>query len=93
MTKLVYKPFGIVLGILSGIVGKTVFKRLWALIPGQNEPPRPTQRDQSWAAVIAAAALGGAMFAALKAAADRGGAQTFYRVTGRWPGEEADDRA
>jgi hypothetical protein len=37
--------------------------------------------------VLLAAALEGAVFAAVKAAFERGGAKGFRRLTGVWPGD------
>ncbi|MFC7303335.1 DUF4235 domain-containing protein [Streptomyces monticola] len=85
LVKLLYKPFALLLGALSGAIAGALFKKLWALAGGEREAPRPTDRDRSWREVIPAAALEGATFAAVKAAVERGGAEGFHRVTGKWP--------
>ena len=42
--------------------------------------------DRSWREIIAAAALHGAVFGAVKAIVDRAGATGFAQATGVWPG-------
>lgn len=84
--KLLYKPMGIVFGILGGFLAKKLFEAVWRLIDSE-EPPEPTVRDASWPKVVAAAALEGATFSATRAAADRAGARTFEHLTGAWPGD------
>ena len=39
--KLVYKPFGIILGIVAGLLSKKVFEAVWGIID-KEEPPEPT---------------------------------------------------
>ncbi len=56
--RLLYKPFGIVLGVLAGILGKRVFNFAWAKIDDENPPKATTQRS-SWTKVLGAAALQG----------------------------------
>ena len=41
MLKLLYKPFGIVMGIVAGLLSKRVFDRVWGLID-ERRPPKPT---------------------------------------------------
>jgi hypothetical protein len=45
-------------------------------------------RNRSWSEILAAAAVEGAVFGAVKAAIDRAGATGFERATGTWPGNE-----
>ena len=51
---------------------------------------RPTATDawRSWREVLVAAALQGAVFALVKAAADRGAAEGHRKLTGVWPGHD-----
>ena len=53
--KLLYKPVGIVLGIVAGLISRKLFERLWALID-REDPPKPTTRETTWPKVLAAAA-------------------------------------
>jgi hypothetical protein len=83
--KLLYKPVGLAIGALSGVLAGAVFKRLWRLTMHEAEAPRATARDKGWSEVIAAAALQGAVFAGVKALVDRAGATWFEKITGTWP--------
>lgn len=90
--KLLYKPFGIIGGILAGLVAKRLFDRLWGLVDKQ-EPPEPTTQDASLAKVLGAAALEGVTFKVTRAAIDRAGARGFAHLTGSWPGDKEPDEA
>jgi hypothetical protein len=85
--KLIYKPFGIVIGLLSGLVASKVFSAIWGIFD-QEEPPKPTTRDTSWAKVIGAAAVQGVTFKVTRAVVDRSGATGFAFLTGAWPGPD-----
>ncbi|WP_371484269.1 DUF4235 domain-containing protein [Kitasatospora sp. NBC_00315] len=85
MVKILYKPLGLLFGVLGGLVASAVFKRLWALLGHEEAAPQPTDRDRTWKEVLTAAALQGAVFALVKAAVDRGGAAGARRLTGTWP--------
>jgi hypothetical protein len=88
MAKLIYKPFGMVISILSGVLASSLFSRLWRLLAGDDETPQSTDARRTWTEVLLAAALQGAIFGLVKAATDRGGATGFRRATGAWPGDE-----
>jgi Protein of unknown function (DUF4235) len=88
--KLIYKPFGIVLGILAGFLGKKVFEQLWGVID-KTEPPKPTTKYATWPKVLGAAAVEGIAFRTTRAAVDRAGARSFEHLTGVWPGEKVPD--
>jgi hypothetical protein len=47
MSKILFAPFGIVGGILAGIIGKKGFDRLSRLVDDQ-EAPHPEHRDVAW---------------------------------------------
>jgi hypothetical protein len=87
MTKILYRPLGMLFGILGGIIASAAFKRVWKLVAGEEDAPAATQREYSWGAVLTAAALQGAIFALVKAAVDRSGAEGFRKLTGAWPGD------
>jgi hypothetical protein len=91
MTTLFYKPWSILFGIAGGLVASRLFAALWSLV-NDEPPPKPTQRDTTWKAVIPAAALEGAIYAGVKAAAQRGSATSFEHTTGVWPGKEPKKR-
>src|SRR6195952_3936757 len=83
--KLAYKPFGIVLGIVAGILSKKVFNVVWGLFD-KEEPPKPTTQEADWQKVLAAAAVQGVTFKVTRAAVDRAGAKGWDHLFGVWPG-------
>ncbi len=90
--KLIYKPFGLVLGILAGLAGQKVFNAIWGVFD-EEEPPKPTTEEARWAKVLAAAAVQGVTFRVTRAAVDRFGAQGFRYFTGFWPGERHQEKS
>jgi len=86
MDRLLFAPFGIVAGLLAGFAGKLAFDKVWSLIDDQ-EPPEPEHRDISIAKMIAALAIQGAIFRAVKGIVDHEIRDLFRRWTGAWPGE------
>ncbi|MDO8209791.1 DUF4235 domain-containing protein [Conexibacter sp. CPCC 206217] len=89
--KLIYKPFGIVAGILAGLLARRIFTVVWSKIDDE-EPPEAKTELASWTRVLAAAALQGVTFSVTKAAVDRAGARGFEHVFGIWPGEKTPDK-
>jgi hypothetical protein len=87
---LIYKPFGIVLGIIGGFLGRKAFDFIWTKVDDE-EPPEPTTQQTSWRRVLAAAAVQGMIFRVVKSAVDRWGAERWYHLTGSWPGEKRPD--
>ncbi len=84
--KLAYRPFGLIAGIVSGIIAGAVFKQIWRRVSDEEEAPDALQSEYGLGQVVLAAAIQGAIFAAVKALVDRGGAEGFKRLTGDWPG-------
>jgi hypothetical protein len=89
--KLLYKPFGIVAGVVGAKLGQNVFKTLWGQIDESDEPPRPKTRDASLGKVVAASALEAATLAGVAALIDRLGMRWFHYLTGIWPGDQPED--
>jgi hypothetical protein len=87
LVKLVYRPFGLVLGILAGLLANMVFRKLWSVASRRDEVPGATQRSAGWGEVAAAAALQGAVMRGTRALVDRAGARGFEKATGTWPGD------
>jgi hypothetical protein len=87
MAKAVYTPLSIVFSVLGGIVAGSVFKQVWKLISHEEDAPKALESEYGWREVLPAAALQGAIFALVKAAIQRGGAQGFQKLTGAWPGD------
>jgi Protein of unknown function (DUF4235) len=88
MVKLFYKPFGMLAGILGGLVAGALFKRAWKLVGGDEKAPSATDAHRGWGEIILAAGLEGLIYGAVKAAVDRAGATSFEHATGTWPGDE-----
>jgi hypothetical protein len=88
MARLLYKPLGLVVSVLGGLVAGVIFKRLWRSVAREEEAPKATDARKGWGEVLAAATVQGAVFGGVKAAIDRAGATGFARLTGAWPGEE-----
>jgi Protein of unknown function (DUF4235) len=87
MGKLFYRAISMGVSVLGGIVAGAIFKRIWKLAAHEEEAPSATDARRSWSEVLLAAALQGAIFAAVKAALDRGTATAARELTGTWPGE------
>ncbi|HET6480478.1 MAG TPA: DUF4235 domain-containing protein [Actinoplanes sp.] len=85
VSKLAYRPVGLLLGIGAGAVAGLVFKEIWRLVGNDDDAPNATDEDRGWGEILAAAALQGAIFALVKAAVDRGGAVGVRKLTGQWP--------
>lgn len=87
--KILYRPLGLATSILAGIAAGQVFKQVWkygTAGPGADAP-QALQSEYPMRQVVAGAAVQGAVFAMVKATADRGGARLFERWTGEWPGD------
>ncbi|GAA1569051.1 MULTISPECIES: DUF4235 domain-containing protein [Streptomyces] len=83
--KLAYRPVGMALGATGGLLAGLLFKQVWKLMGRQGDAPDAMDEDRAWSEILIAAALQGAVFAAVKAAVDRAGATGVRRLTGRWP--------
>lgn len=90
--KLLYKPFGIIAGVIGSKIGQSVFKSLWAKLDG-GPPPKPEIEAASLPKVVAANALEAATLAGVGAAADTLSRRWFQYLTGIWPGpkDKADE--
>jgi hypothetical protein len=87
MSKLIFLPVSAAAGLLSGLIGKKLFDRVWRLID-ENDPPRAEQRRINPGKLALALALEGALFRAVKGLVDHASREGFARVTGIWPGEK-----
>jgi hypothetical protein len=88
--RILYRPLGIIFGLLAGMLSKSVFNFIWSRLDDE-EAPKATIRDTSWTKVLTAAAVQGIVFQTVRAAVNRGGAQGFQYLTGVWPGEKTPD--
>jgi uncharacterized protein DUF4235 len=82
--RLLYKPFGIIGGIIAGRLGQKAFKSIWAKI--DEEPlPKPSTGQGSIGKVVGGRALEAGVMAASAAAVDRAFARGFHYFIGIWP--------
>jgi hypothetical protein len=88
--KFIYKPIGIFLGILGGLLGKRLFNFAWTKIDDQ-EPPEATTESTTWSRLLAASAMQGVIFKVTRVVVDRYGAVGWRYLTGVWPGEKHPD--
>ena len=88
MIKLLDKPVSMTVSVLGGIPAGAIFKKAWKITGREDEAPKATDARCGWREVLLAAALQGAIFAAVKAAVDRGAAAGTRELTGVWPGDE-----
>ena len=85
-SKLAYKPFGMLRGIVSSMLAGALFKQVWKQVSDKEGPAKANESEYGWKELVAYAAVHGAVFGIVKAAVDRSGARAFERVTGTWPG-------
>lgn len=88
--RILYAPFGIIAGIVAGLLSKKLFTAVWGQI-SDEEPPNATTESATTGKVVGAAVLQAAVFAGTRAWVDRRGARIFYYFTGLWPGERKPD--
>ena len=84
--KILYKPFGIIAGLIGARIATAAFKAMWSRID-EEEPPKPTTEEASLQKVVGAAMLKAATMAGIGAVVDRAGARAFHHLFGVWPGE------
>jgi predicted metal-dependent enzyme (double-stranded beta helix superfamily) len=85
VNKIMYKPIGMLVGVLGGLAANAIFNKVWAKVAGGDEAPDATDKKATWGQVLLAATIQGAIFGVVKAAIDRGGAEGYRKVTGEWP--------
>ncbi|MGI8921904.1 MAG: DUF4235 domain-containing protein [Solirubrobacteraceae bacterium] len=92
MAKLIYKPIGIICGIIAGKLATRLYAVIWSRIDSE-EPPKASHEQASLGKVMGAAALEAVVFQTTRVAVDRAGARGFANLTGVWPGERAPEPA
>lgn len=85
--KLAYRPFGLIAGIVSGMIAGAIFKQVWRRFSDEDEAPSAMKSEYGLGEIVLAATIQGAIFAAVKALVDRLGADGFKKLTGSWPGD------
>ena len=81
----IYKPFGFILGIVAGLIGRRLFDYTWTKID-DAEPPKGITEQAAWPKILTAAALQGVIFQTTRVIVDRYGAMGWRYLTGFWPG-------
>ena len=88
--KLLYRPLSLVVSVVGGLIAGMLFKKIWQVVAGEEEAPKPGQADRDWKEVATAAVLQGAVTGGVSALVDRGSLRGFEKVTGVWAGESGD---
>ncbi len=87
MAKVLFIPVSIIGGLIAGAISKQLFDAVWGLIDDE-EPPDSEHREISVAKMVAAAAIQGAIFRAVRKLVDHQSRRAFAGALGTWPGEE-----
>jgi len=85
VVKLLYKPFGILFGLLGGVIAGALFSKVWKIVAHQDDVPDATDEEREWKEILPAVALKGAIAGVVKALIHRGGATGVRGLTGTWP--------
>ncbi len=86
----IYKPFGLIIGLMSGLGAKRIFNFVWTKIDDED-PPKATTEEAPWSKILTAAAIQGVIFKVTRVVVNRNGAQAWAYLTGSWPGEKRPD--
>ncbi|MFD7436175.1 DUF4235 domain-containing protein [Streptomyces sp. NPDC059861] len=87
-----YQPVGWLLGWAGGWLAGLAFRKTWMAIRHEEDAPDALDPDRKWGEILLAAAVQGAIFAAVRSAVDRGGAKAIERSTGVWPAAQKGGR-
>jgi hypothetical protein len=82
---LAYQPVGFLLGWASGALAGMAFRATWKAIRHEDDAPDALDEDRGWGEILLAAAVQGAIFAAVRSAVDRAGATANESSNGTWP--------
>ena len=84
--KLLYKPLGLIISVVGGLIATRIFDQIWKHLPGNDDKaPKSTDPDHGWKEIAVAAVLQGAVFGGVKAILNRAGARGFEKATGTYP--------
>jgi hypothetical protein len=84
MRRLLYLPFGIAGSILARILGRKIFRTIWAKVD-EEQPPAAGDGRGSMGKVVRGRALQAAVMAGAATAVDRLLARAFHHLLGIWP--------
>ncbi|WP_070012750.1 DUF4235 domain-containing protein [Streptomyces abyssalis] len=85
MVKLLYKPFGILFGLLGGMIASALFSKVWKAVAHEDDAPDAGDEERRLKEILPAVALKGAIAGVVKAVIHRGGATGVRGLTGTWP--------
>ncbi len=85
--KFLYKPFGIIAGLIAARIAKSLFTAIWSKVD-EAPPPEPTAPSATFGKAVGGKALEAATMAGVAAATDRLGAKVFHHLFGAWPGKD-----
>lgn len=85
---LLFRPVGIISGLLAGMVAKKAFEKAWTMIDDQEPPDAEHRYLGSRPKFVIALLLEGAIFTLVRGTVDHGARLGFAKYTGSWPGEE-----
>ena len=57
MIKLMYKPVGMLVSVLGGMLAGVIFKRVWKIAAREDDAPKATDARRGWREVLLAAAV------------------------------------
>jgi uncharacterized protein DUF4235 len=89
--KLLYLPFKIVAGVLSGMLGRRLYAKLWRVVD-DKPAPAPNERRIDVRKLALSLGLQGAVFNIVRGLLDHGSRKSFYAFTHAWPGRDEHDR-
>ena len=84
---LLFRPVGLIAGLVAGLLAKKIFDASWQMIDG-DQPPEADERDISIVKLVLSLALEGAIFALVRGLVDHGARKAFASYTGAWPGAD-----
>ena len=79
LAKLAYKPFGMVFGIVGGLLAGKAFGLIWKNVARQGEAPAPLSEEYTTREVLIAATVQGAIFGLITTAVNRYGIKGYRK--------------
>jgi hypothetical protein len=92
MTRLAFRPFSLMAGVLAAMLARELFQLLWRLAD-RDPPPSPEERDADWRKLVPALALEGAVFSLVRGLTDHGSRHAYEKAVGDWPGDDSTHRS
>lgn len=83
---LLFKPFGMVVGLVARKASTEIFDQVWRRVDGGPLPDSDVREDPAGRAIVVAA-LQAAIFAGTTAAVSRYGMHVYEHTFGHWPGD------